>query len=169
MFLVVVSLVTVGCGSSKVADRVHSPSQVAQVFAAHRLALYAPGWNFPKPASVYESALAADASDPLDTNPHHLQLSVTIWWDDAAAADFANPTRRAARSRQFDRALKALFRSSANDPHDRTVRVDNVVADYYDDAYTARLVARLKATMAALASAPTVAPPCSKNFCADSS
>ena len=72
------------------------------------------------------------------------------------------------KSRQFDAALEALG-LKPSDPHDRTMRVDSVVADYYDDVYTVRLVARLKATMAALSSAPTVAPPCSHNFCTDSS
>lgn len=161
LWILITALLLAGCGASKVA-RVHSPRQVQRDFTAHGLALYSPGWTFPtKP--VYVSALTADAAaEPFDTNPHHLQLLVSVWWSDAAAAKYARPQIPI----ETQSALGQLF---APEPNDRTLRVDNVVAEYHVSRYTAKLVARLKDTMAALAKGPTVKPPCSKDFCTDSS
>jgi len=174
--LAFVVLVAPGCGSKRESDRVHSPSQVADVFAAHGLALYAPDWNLPGRASVDVVGLAADAQnatlieDPSDL--HHLQLALTIWWNDAAAANYASRTKRAAREAKFLSKLspqsRALFATpDAGKRYERTIRVDNVVADYIDSRYTATRAARLRETIKALAKAPTIKPPCLNNACAE--
>jgi hypothetical protein len=163
--LVAVLLLASGCGSKRESDRVHSPSQIAEVFSAHGLALYAPDWNLPGRASVYVVGLVVDAQNPdilrVPSDVHHLQLTVTIWWNDAAAANYASPTKRAARQAKLLAKMNPQLRVI------RTTRVDNVVADYIDSRDTARLAAHLRATMQALAAAPTVKPPCLNNACAE--
>jgi hypothetical protein len=189
-FLVPILLLVAGCGSpasnvhpnsSEVRlGRVHSPEQVGRVFAVHRLALAAPTWNLPGSKDGVISSILASSTINLKRPPpgafdiHRLGLFITIWWSDPAAAHDASPKVRAANVAHFVSHLLLQYRAAFEPTADqirygRTMVVDNVVADYVDSPYTATAVARLKATMRALAQAPTVKPPCSGSSCADTS
>jgi hypothetical protein len=132
------------------------------------------------PTQIWNNGLLSDKVNqvtgyiPGEVDPsdfRKFELSVSIWWSDAAAAHYVDPRSIAADNAAYLASLSGKARRKyektieLSKRYERWSRVDNVVADYIDSRYTAKFVARLKRTLAALARAPTVKPPCSHDSC----
>jgi hypothetical protein len=120
---------------------VHSPAEVARVFAAHDLRLTPVVWNLPRGGPTEVAELS---SGPLLGGP--FGLTVTVWWSvSAAEKDEATPPL----------AIPGL-------PPDKTfreVRAGNVTASYDLTAATAAKAARVAAALTALVATPTLPEP----------
>jgi hypothetical protein len=136
-----VALCVLASARAGVSGGMHSPAEVARVFAAHDLRLTPVVWNLPRGGPTEVAALS---SGPLLGGP--FDLEVIVWWSvSAAEKDAATPPT----------ALPGL----PPDKSFREVRAGNVTASYDLTAATAAKAARVAAALAALADTPTVAEP----------
>jgi hypothetical protein len=156
--VVLAAIASAGCGASRkhLSTKLNSPSEVRRVFAAHGLRLDGVRWTRPTGdinAAVLVADEIADAKNPpifgrtpLHSDPRQLNLTLTVWWSDAAA-------RKAVLSGNAPNRERLTAQSF------RWIGTNNVTAAYLVSPYTKKLVARLTQTMAALANTPAVKAP----------